>query len=185
MEIGDNGLEGSLSEGLFLSLPHLEVLFVSGNRISGTIPVVLWSIPSLGFADLSRNQFTGVLPCLSSNGSAVFNLLENQLYGNLTYPLNKVRFIVDLSGNFLEGGVLDIRESSFNLGRNCLRMAPNQRSLKSYRKFYDNKGLSFDDFVVLAPLPSSIKAKKEGNNRIILVVVYVFLLLLLLFWQLL
>jgi hypothetical protein len=141
MEIGDNGLKGSLPEGLFLSLRHLEVLVVSGNRISGSVPAVLWSIPSLGLVDLSINQFTGVLPRLSSNGSVVFNLSENQLYGNITYPLQNVGFIADLSGNFLEGVVLDIWESSFNFDKNCLKMLPHQRSLNSCKQFYENKEL--------------------------------------------
>ncbi|KAK9912805.1 hypothetical protein M0R45_036646 [Rubus argutus] len=64
--------------------------------------------------------------------------------------------------------------SHLSAPRARLNFAFENIGLNSCRQFYENKGLAFNDFVVLAPLPSPIKAKKEGKHRVILVVVSVF-----------
>jgi hypothetical protein len=175
MEIGDNALDGPLPEGLFSSLAQLEVLVLSGNRLEGALPGALWSLPRLRFLDLSRNNFTGALPSLSSNvSSAVFNLTDNFLYGSLTYPLGKFGSI-DLSGNFFQGSVSEDNQSSATLTRNCLQMVPNQRSLQSCRQFYEERDLAFDDFGVPEPAqPPLLETDSKSKKRLIYILVGIF-----------
>ncbi|PQP94284.1 putative LRR receptor-like serine/threonine-protein kinase [Prunus yedoensis var. nudiflora] len=177
MEIGDNNLEGPLSEGLFSTLVQLQVLVLSRNKFDGALPGALWSLPSLLFLDVSSNDFTGTLPSLGPNASfsgAVFNLSDNLLYGNLTFPLGKFGSI-DLSTNFLQGKVLEDSQSNGTLARNCLQMVPNQRSLQDCRQFYERRRLMFDDFGALEPTqPPFLQPDSNSRKRLIFILVGIF-----------
>ncbi|XP_040363478.1 probable LRR receptor-like serine/threonine-protein kinase At2g16250 isoform X2 [Rosa chinensis] len=177
MEIEHNDLEGSLPEGLISSLAELEVLVLSRNRLGGALPSALWSLPSLRFVDLSSNNFTGPLPSISTNGSfsrAVFNLSDNLLYGNLTYPLVKFGSI-DLSGNFFQGKVLTDNQSNATLTTNCLQLVPKQRSLQECRQFYEERSLAFDDSGVPGPAqPPFLERDSKSTNRLIYILVGIF-----------
>ncbi|GLT58033.1 hypothetical protein SLA2020_309590 [Shorea laevis] len=148
MMIGDNELEGIFPGGLFSSLVELQVVDLSGNKLDGALPDILWSMPKLQFLDVSGNNLTGELTSLASRSNvtaAAFNLSHNLLYGSLNFQFKTFKFI-DLSGNYFQGVVSDDNGRNATLDRNCLRGIPSQRSLDNCRLFYTQRGLSFDNF---------------------------------------
>ncbi|KAL0412487.1 UNVERIFIED_CONTAM: putative LRR receptor-like serine/threonine-protein kinase [Sesamum radiatum] len=121
MVLRNNFLSGPLPVNIFLPLTQLQFVVLSHNAFIGEFPEVLWSIPSLQFLDVSVNNFTGVMPCVSSiaNGTvALFNISQNLFYGILTPVIT----------------------------RNCLRNVTNQRTGTDCAAFYADRGLVFDNF---------------------------------------
>lgn len=176
MNIGDNSLGGPVPKDLFLNLAQLQNVVLSGNKLDGALPVAFWSIPNLYFLDLSRNNFTGSLPSLSSSviHGAVFNLSNNQLYGNLTSLFWKFSS-VDFSSNYFEGKVPENGQSNATLAENCLQMVPNQRSLQDCRLFYAQRGLTVDNFGGTDPAkPPETKPESKSKNKLIFILVGAF-----------
>ncbi|XP_022768982.1 probable LRR receptor-like serine/threonine-protein kinase At2g16250 [Durio zibethinus] len=168
MVIGVNELEGRLPVDLFSSLVELQVVDLSRNKLEGALKDTIWSMPKLGFLDVSSNNFTGPLPGLNSNSSAVaaavFNLSNNFFYGTLNFSLGMFKFI-DLSGNYFQGKVVNNSKRNATINKNCLQ-AVKQRSLEDCRLFYTERGLSFDNFgapdtIEPAPAESSSESRKR------------------------
>ncbi|KAK1316032.1 putative LRR receptor-like serine/threonine-protein kinase [Acorus calamus] len=148
-----NVLSGPLPDDLGRS-GALTVVDLANNSFSGGIPSRVWSLPGLRVLDVSFNNLTGMLPMLVPNSAtnlsskdAILNVAHNQFYGSVTSDLGTVfaRFgSVDLSGNYFEGDAPVA--ANVSVGGNCLRNAPNQRSLQDCSAFYTSKGLRFNGF---------------------------------------
>ncbi|EPS61597.1 hypothetical protein M569_13196, partial [Genlisea aurea] len=169
MVVGNNLLSGSLSSNIFQPLTGLQLLVLSQNHFSGDFPAAIWSIPSLQYLDASANNFSSMLP----NGSfgvklpsAVFNLSNNLLYGNLTPVIRRFAFI-DLSGNYFEGPVPLYALGNTSLVANCLRNTTNQRTAAACSAFYDERNLVFDNFGE-ANVTEPAKSRKSHRKAIIL-----------------
>ncbi|XP_030936626.1 receptor-like protein 7 [Quercus lobata] len=101
-------LSYNLLQGPFLNLKFLGLLyiFISNNKLSGEIPCLICKI-SLEVLDLSHNDLSGTVPkCLvHSNVLKVLDLRMNSLHGTIPttfYKRNDFRTI-NLNGNQLEG----------------------------------------------------------------------------------
>lgn len=171
LDLSSNLLVGTLPSGL-RGLKKLQTILIADNSLSGSLDV-LWSLPQLNFLDVSGNNFTGLLPNSSSNANAtaaVFNISQNLMYGGLT-PLVGKFGVIDLSGNYFQGGIPGYVGTNASLDRNCLRNLKNQRTLAECSSFYANKGLSFDNFGQpnsTQPPSAAPNGKKSNKNVIIL-----------------
>ncbi|XP_023533134.1 probable LRR receptor-like serine/threonine-protein kinase At2g16250 [Cucurbita pepo subsp. pepo] len=169
MLLRSNLLGGSLPDALFSSLTQLQALAINDNRFTGAAPDVLFLTPGLRFLDISGNNFTGLLPnsSLNSNFSdGTLNVSRNMFYGGLVPVLGRFS-VVDLSGNYFEGGVPSFVVMNASLESNCLRNVSRQRTLEDCSSFYAAKGLDFDDFgkpIAERPPPVPEKSGKNMNN---------------------
>ena len=104
LSLMSNGLTGELPADLaWGTFTHLEWLNLSGNRLTGQIPVGLGDLPLLSL-NLSGNRLTGQIPAgLGSPLLTSLNLSNNQLTGQIPAGL---------------GGLLNLRH--LNLSRNEL-----------------------------------------------------------------
>ncbi|XP_059458491.1 probable LRR receptor-like serine/threonine-protein kinase At2g16250 [Corylus avellana] len=176
MIIGDNLLDGSLPNDLFASLTQLQSIVLRHNRFTGDLPGGLWSLPELRLLDVSGNNFSGMLPNLSSNTNAtaaILNISQNMFYGGLT-PLLRTFRVIDLSGNYFEGSVPDYVLSNASLESNCLQNVTSQRTLTECSSFYAGKGLTFDNFGLPIPTqpPAAGNSGKSNRKKIILAAVF-------------
>lgn len=60
--LNDNDFTGRLDRGIFVDIPFLEELDLSGNQITNEVPDYLFQMRSLKVMDLSDNYLTGPLP---------------------------------------------------------------------------------------------------------------------------
>lgn len=177
MAIGNNRLSGSLPDGLFPALTNLEIVDLSHNNFTGTIPDALWSISTLQLIDVSGNNFTGTFPNITLNvnaTTAMLNLSNNEYYGRLTSVLQRFSSI-DLSGNYFEGKVPGYVSEDSSLSANCLQNATDQRSQEECSSFYASKNLVFDNFGLpsanVTPGAGQMPPKKSHRRTIILAAV--------------
>lgn len=79
-----NNLHGHLPEDLGRSLPKVQLFGLSGNRLTGTIPMSLTNLSSLQTFDISGNEFTGVVPSALGKLKYLqwFSLDANLLHAN-------------------------------------------------------------------------------------------------------
>ncbi|PSR99678.1 LRR receptor-like serine/threonine-protein kinase [Actinidia chinensis var. chinensis] len=165
LDLGKNGLSGSLPNGLFSNLTQLQYVVLSWNSFGGNLPDILWSMPHLYLLDVSGNNFTGVLPNLTSLANAtgaVFNLANNQFFGNLTSLVPKFRFI-DLSDNYFQGPAPN--NTRTNVTGNCLQSLSNQRNIQDCKLFYDMRGLPFDNDLAPDPSPPPLAEPASKNKK--------------------
>ncbi|KAE8100240.1 hypothetical protein FH972_018158 [Carpinus fangiana] len=183
LNLSDNSFTSSIP-GQLGDLSLLEELDLSKNSLSGSLPVELSGLRSLRGMNIGMNILEGPFPDglfmgLSSNGNAtvvVFNLSNNRLYGTLNLSSVGKFSLLDLSNNYFQGQILDAGQSNVTVYRNCLQMVPaEQRSLEDCRKFYAEKGLTFDNFGSPEPtqLPSPVPDSKT-NRRLIYIMVGLF-----------
>ncbi|KAI5670352.1 hypothetical protein M9H77_10716 [Catharanthus roseus] len=104
LSLRSNYLNGSLPLDIF-SMPSLQSLYLHHNNFSGSIPVLL--SPRLGIIDLSFNSFTGEIPSTIQKLTrlSVLNLQFNSFSGaipNLDLPRLKS---LNLSHNLLNGSI--------------------------------------------------------------------------------
>ncbi|XP_026393524.1 probable LRR receptor-like serine/threonine-protein kinase At2g16250 isoform X2 [Papaver somniferum] len=177
MMVGDNALSGSLPDNLFATLTQLQFVFLRNNSFSGSIPDLLWSIPELRLLDISYNDFSGVLPNLSSSANAsaaVFNLSHNQFYGNLASEFRRFSFM-DLADNYFQGRVSEGPYRNSSLKGNCLQKVESQKRSEDCSSFYASKNLTFDNFGLPTEQPSPTPGgSSKSNKRLRYVLVGVF-----------
>jgi Leucine-rich repeat (LRR) protein len=81
LDLLNNKLGGTLPIEL-VKLCSLQVLNLSGNQLTGTIPSQLWQLPySLTTLELSFNNFTGQIPNFIGGSLTTLNLGHNQFSG--------------------------------------------------------------------------------------------------------
>ncbi|KAG8656237.1 hypothetical protein MANES_04G110400v8 [Manihot esculenta] len=107
LDLSENRLHGSLPS--CFNSPWLQFLFLQKNSLSGSIPYVLSTSPSLVALDLRDNKFTGNIPTWIDQLSElrVLSLGGNPLGGHLPEQLCELRnvSILDLSRNLLSGSI--------------------------------------------------------------------------------
>ncbi|XAR59545.1 Non-specific serine/threonine protein kinase [Bertholletia excelsa] len=166
--IRDNLLAGPLPGNLFPAQTQLQIIILNHNNFSGDLPDVLWSMPHLQFLDASQNNFAGALPEINLNtnvNAAVVNISQNMFYGHLTSVLTRFN-VVNLSGNFFQGGVPSYGTSNASLDRNCLQNVLHQRSDVECASFYAERGLTFDNVgLPNATQPPSIKPVRKNHIK--------------------
>ncbi|XP_020226991.1 probable LRR receptor-like serine/threonine-protein kinase At2g16250 [Cajanus cajan] len=173
--LANSMLAGVLPARLFNDSLQLQFVMLRQNNFSGSLPAELLSLPRLTFLDVSANNFTGMLPNLSSSANATvaeLNVSHNKFYGGLTPALRRFGF-VDLSNNYFEGKVLDFM-GNVSVSSNCLQNATNQRSTEECASFYAERGLSFDNFGrpnTTKPSASSKDSGMSNKTKIILAAV--------------
>jgi Leucine-rich repeat (LRR) protein len=145
------GYTGSLSS---INLPYLEILEISNNYFTGSIPDSLSNLTRLSRLSLSFNSFTGEIP--SSIGSSLSNLQElylnnNNLQGTIPSSFNNLKSLtrLELQQNNLTGKFPDLG-SLQNL---------------YYIDLSDNK-FSGDPFEFPVTLPVSLVQISMRNNNL-------------------
>jgi hypothetical protein len=91
--------------------PHLQVLDLSNNNLSGTMPNWLFkTVATLAYLDLSNNTLVGSLDPISQHQSSIqllnisLNHIEGQLPANISSMFPRLR-ILDVSHNIMSGVV--------------------------------------------------------------------------------
>ncbi|KAK7252942.1 hypothetical protein RIF29_37257 [Crotalaria pallida] len=81
----NNNLTGTLTSESFKNLMYLQVVDLSSNQITGSVPFVLFELPSLQQLTLSFNQFSSIeVPSYGyQSGLIAVDLSNNQLQGLL------------------------------------------------------------------------------------------------------
>ncbi|KAF2320666.1 hypothetical protein GH714_029894 [Hevea brasiliensis] len=109
LELSNNRFSGPIPEKLAQSMPNLVFLSLSGNQLTGDIPVSIGAMVSLVVLDLSGNSLSGSIP--SSIGNCSFlnamDLSFNKLSGEIPLSfsrLNQLRSL-HLSNNKLTGSL--------------------------------------------------------------------------------
>lgn len=104
LSLRSNRLSGSLPTDI-LSLPSLSYVYLQDNNFSGSIPSSLSS--RLIFLDLSFNSFTGNIPAAINNLTQLtgLNLQNNSLTGSIPYLNLPGLNHIDLSYNHLNGSI--------------------------------------------------------------------------------
>ncbi|XP_026384937.1 receptor-like protein 53 [Papaver somniferum] len=90
--LSQNRLTGSLPSQ-WNKLLNLVDLDLTNNFLNGTIPMALFTIPSLKYLHLSMNQFTGQLGEFSNGSSSLLQLLDlsnNQLQGRIPLSIFQI-----------------------------------------------------------------------------------------------
>lgn len=176
LNLGSNFLSGFLSPSFFSGFWLLESITLSGNNFSGELPASLWSLSKLRFLDVSYNNFTGSLPELSASDAhrnasgGSINLSHNLLYGSISsgfaVQLSTLRF-ADVSDNYLRGFVpRDGTSRILSIKLNCFQNASNQRTEAVCEKFYEERGIPYDDIVnENAPPATSFSSNSSKRNN--------------------
>jgi Leucine-rich repeat (LRR) protein len=105
--LANNQFTGALNDAVFTSWKSIKALDVSGNLLTGTLPLDLFAISNLAVVDLSGNRMNGPLPNLISVSSDVsfLALQGNNFTGQLGPTLQFMQQLehLDLSHNDFTG----------------------------------------------------------------------------------
>ncbi|XP_020572225.1 probable LRR receptor-like serine/threonine-protein kinase At2g16250 [Phalaenopsis equestris] len=176
LNLGGNFLSGFLGSSFFSDLSLLESITLSRNNFSGKLPDSLWSLSKLRFLDVSYNNFTGSLPDLSptnANHNSIggsINLSHNILYGSISSGfaalLSRLSY-ADISDNYFRGLVPHYRTGRIlSFKSNCFQNASSQRTHALCEKFYEERGIPYDDIVnENAPPAASLSSNSSKNNN--------------------
>ena len=107
----NNSFYGDLQSDYLFDWPLLEIIDMSNNDISGSLPGNMFSLSHLEVIDLSSNSITGTLPnvVLPNSRMALLALQNNQLYGDFDAIMTHMTDLVhlDLSYNKFVGTMPD------------------------------------------------------------------------------
>ncbi|KAL4565042.1 hypothetical protein LXL04_029124 [Taraxacum kok-saghyz] len=108
LNLTGNFLSGPLPISVF-HLPRLEVLDLSSNDFNGAFPVRI-NLPALRELDFSGNHFHGPIPagiCVNSTGVRVIKLAVNSLNGSIPPEFENCKFLehLCLASNLLSGAI--------------------------------------------------------------------------------
>ena len=134
--LGGNSFGGSFNDTILWSKDQLEILDLSDNQFTGSLPVDLFSMKKLSVVDMHGNEFDGRLPPFASFDNQVrfLALQDNKLDGLIDHRLQSLTHLehLDLSKNFFTGPM------PTNLGH-----------IKSLRYLF----LAFNQFLDAGPVP--------------------------------
>ena len=105
IEVQNNNLVGSLPS--LVSISHLRLLNLGGNKLTSALPSAIGSLTSLIAVDLSDNLFTGTIPqdiCYIGGPLTDLSLAGNRFSGTLDLSLCNNLVYIDASRNANLGG---------------------------------------------------------------------------------
>ncbi|XP_039051722.1 receptor-like protein EIX2 [Hibiscus syriacus] len=112
LDLSNNTFDGTQIPGWFWNLTsHLQYLNISWNHFRGNVPDLLTNHAAL-VLDLSSNNFTGSLPAVSLNMTAL-DLSDNGFSGSMSWFLCRKPMkleVLSLGGNLLSGEIPDCWE---------------------------------------------------------------------------
>ncbi|XP_050107694.1 MDIS1-interacting receptor like kinase 2-like [Malus sylvestris] len=109
LNLTNSGIQGTLLEFPFMSLPNLAYVDLSYNELFDQIPPEISSLTKLIYFDVSYNQMSGKIPpeiCLLTN-LQVLHLNANKFNGSIPQEIGQLKFVYELALNFnnLEGSI--------------------------------------------------------------------------------
>ncbi|CAN6213046.1 unnamed protein product [Urochloa humidicola] len=178
LDLSSANVNGTLPPN-FGSSGNLTELLLSGNTLSGPVPVTLLSaVGGLRVLDLSRNNFTGeLLPNVSlavtgggtaAANSSLFNISGNSLYGvagDAVAALRRRFQVVDVSANYLDGALNGSSDGTVLATTNCFSGVPGQRSRADCVEFYRKQGMTLADAPAPSPSPSPLPLPQPLPER--------------------
>ncbi|KAF8728584.1 hypothetical protein HU200_017849 [Digitaria exilis] len=191
------GLIGAIPSNTLGRLASLQVLSLRSNRLSGSIPPDVSSLPSLQAIFLQHNELSGDLPSFFSPSLNTLDLSYNSFTGQIPSGLQNLTqlSVLNLAGNFLSGPIPDLKLPSLrqlNLSNNELNGSiPPFLQIFSNSSFLGNPGLCGPPLAecsfLSSPAPSQVPSlpssphhgKKAGRGFIVAAVVCGFVILLL------
>nr|GEU89243.1 probable inactive receptor kinase At5g58300 [Tanacetum cinerariifolium] len=120
------GLTGPIPPGTLGELDALRVLSLRSNRLSGSLPSDLLSLPSLRSLFLQHNNFTTNIPTFFPHRLHILDLSFNSFTGNIPPNIQLLTWLTGLylHNNSLSNRILDIRLSKLkhlNISYNNLK----------------------------------------------------------------
>ncbi|KAM1007814.1 hypothetical protein ACFX2A_004424 [Malus domestica] len=109
LNLTNSGIQGTLLEFPFMSLPNLAYVDLSYNELFDQIPPEISSLTKLIYFDVSYNQMSGKIPpeiCLLTN-LQVLHLNANKFNDSIPQEIGQLKFVYELALNFnnLEGSI--------------------------------------------------------------------------------
>ncbi|XP_009340551.3 MDIS1-interacting receptor like kinase 2-like [Pyrus x bretschneideri] len=109
LDLINSGIQGTLLEFPFMSLPNLAYVDLSYNKLFDQIPPEISSLTKLIYFDVSYNQMSGKIPPeigLLTN-LQVLHLNENKFNGSIPQEIGQFKFLYELALdlNNLEGSI--------------------------------------------------------------------------------
>lgn len=157
------GLSGSIPENSIGKLDALRVLSLHSNGLRGNLPSNILSIPSLQFAYLQHNTFSGLLPSPVSPKLTALDISFNSFTGSIPPAFQNLRRLtwLYLQNNSISGAIPDFNLPSLkylNLSNNNLNGSiPNSIKTFPYTSFVGNSllcGAPLNHCSTVSPSPS-------------------------------
>ncbi|MED6120518.1 hypothetical protein PIB30_021524 [Stylosanthes scabra] len=157
------GLTGSIPENTLGKLDTLRVLSLHSNGLKGNLPSDIISIPSLQFALLHHNNFSGPIPSSVSPKLVAFDVSFNSFSGRIPPTFQNLRRLtwLYLQNNNISGTIPDFnlpRLKQLNLSYNNLNgTIPNSIKTFPYTSFIGNSrlcGPPINNCSAISPSPS-------------------------------
>ncbi|TQE02660.1 hypothetical protein C1H46_011729 [Malus baccata] len=109
LNLTNSGIQGTLLEFPFMSLPNLAYVDLSFNELFDQIPPQIGSLTKLIYFDVSYNQMSGKIPPeigLLTN-LQVLHLNSNKFNGSIPQEIGQLKFVYELALNLnkLEGSI--------------------------------------------------------------------------------
>ncbi|KAM1765305.1 hypothetical protein TB1_004357 [Malus domestica] len=109
LNLTNSGIQGTLLEFPFMSLPNLAYVDLSYNELYDQVPPEISSLTKLIYFDISYNQMSGKIPPeigLLTN-LQVLHLNANKFNGSIPQEIGQLKFVYELSlySNNLEGSI--------------------------------------------------------------------------------
>ncbi|KAB2616009.1 receptor-like protein 2 [Pyrus ussuriensis x Pyrus communis] len=170
-----NGEEIPTDEGM------LEILIMSGSRITGPIPKSLGTLPKLLFLCMQDNQISGEFPkelCglpRISNWPPTISLSFNHIHGRIPTEIGQMHLVhtLDLSGNYFSGNIPEQISNLKNLENLSLSMNQLSGNIPlSLASFSFLKYLNVSYNNLEGPIPTSTQLQSfnasafEGNPNL-------------------
>ncbi|XP_076960812.1 receptor-like protein EIX2 [Bidens hawaiensis] len=109
LDLSDNLLSGYVPQTNGTMNPSIEVIYLSKNRFTGSVPVCFCKVPSIQILDLSQNKFSGRLPgCLGNLiNLTVIVLKNNNISGVVPSSMGSLKNLCSLHfrNNRFEGDI--------------------------------------------------------------------------------
>ncbi|XP_050136779.1 MDIS1-interacting receptor like kinase 2-like [Malus sylvestris] len=109
LNLTNSGIQGTLLEFPFMSLPNLAYVDLSYNELFDQIPPEISSLTKLIYFDVSYNQMSGKIPPEISllTNLQVLHLNANKFNGSIPQEIGQLKFVYELALNYnnLEGSI--------------------------------------------------------------------------------
>ncbi|KAL2339498.1 hypothetical protein Fmac_007438 [Flemingia macrophylla] len=181
------GLTGSIPENSIGKLNALRVLSLHSNGLRGNLPSNILSIPSLQYAYLQHNNFSGLIPSPVSPKLIALDISSNSFSGSIPPAFQNLRRLTRLylQNNSISGAIPDFNLPSLkylNLSNNNLNGSiPNSIKTFPYTSFVGNSLLCgpplnhcftispspspSTDYQPLTPSPPTTQNQKATNHK--------------------